>query len=298
MKKLVFIFILIMSLIIENKLYAEEHCGIDYTFCITRNFYTQCDPSVPGNYCQVSYTFCISIDGQGNKNIFISDFSTDENCPCTETLRNQVINWVFDDDDLKNFFDVNDPQIIEIYQVYVANCIRTERTYDDRGNVIIKAIDCDGTGCCKHIFEVHYRWKCNSNPGFTTLSWYQLTQTVNDNANCAVPCFANCYNFTGYSGPPQEKINFLSNQDIVINFKEDNNKYFNDYFKIDSKENQNKLTLNIFTLEGKLIAKSKFDDTITMKQFLNSKGLNDGIYLYEVSFENNQSIRGKLLILK
>jgi hypothetical protein len=300
MKKILSLITLILSLSSVNFLNAQNPCP-SFNDCIVKQateHYCFSTPNSPS--CIFEYKVCYgSINGVPS--IFIEYFIIDQNCPCEDMMRHYMLKDIFENSDILDFFDITQPSHEYIYDLYVANCAQKvfhQGSYGTNGQFTYpgwKIINCGDQGCCKHTYKVVYRYNCNSNPQCLKLDWYNKDSTSSFSENCIQPCFPNCYNWTGYSGPPMDMVKNNVSYDMMIDLNNKEKFDLQEQIKILNLENQN-YQIKIYNLNGNLMFEGNIDKNTDIKDLIRNNKMGSKVYVYEVINKNETIIKGKVLI--
>lgn len=300
MNKLLFIIILFISSICLNVINAQNPCP-SFNDCIIKqaiDYYCYTEPNSPS--CVLEYKFCYG-EINGVPSIFIEYFIIDQNCPCEDRMRHYMLQEIFENTNLLNFFNITQPNQEYIYDLYVANCAQKvfhQGSYGTNGQFtypIWKIINCGDQGCCKHTYKVVYRYNCNANPQCLKLDWYNKENTSSYSENCLAPCFPNCYNWTGYSKPPMDKVNNIVSYDIIIDLNNKEKFDLQEQIKSLNLENQN-YQIKIYNLNGNLMFEGNMDKNSDIKELIRNNKMGSRVYVYEVTNKNETIIKGKVLM--
>lgn len=300
MKKLLFIIILFISSICINVINAQNSCP-SFNDCIIKkalDYFCYAEPNSPS--CKLEYKFCYG-EINGVPSIFIEYFIIDQNCPCEDMMRHNMLREVFEHPEFLDYFEITQPSQEYIYDLYVVNCaqkVHHQGNYGTNGQFTYpgwKIINCGDQGCCKHTYKVVYRYNCNANPQYLKLNWYNKESTSSYSENCITPCFPNCYNWTGSSGPPMDKVSSNNNFDMILEL--------NNTHQFDLQEQTKELNLEdqiykikIYNLNGNLIFEGDLTKKTNIKELLRNSKINSNVYIYEVKDATETKLKGKLLI--
>ena len=299
MKYFIYIISILIALLTLNyNAPAQTECDeASYEYCETvLPSFIPCDITPGSPYCTIGYRFCWKSENGVGK-VFISELVYNEDCPCLDAIKGSyILKNIFGNPLVLETFGITQPIIYENIEVYVANCSMITYTgIPENCQDCYRVVNCEGTSCCMHSYQVKYRYKCISHPDDgLTVDWFTETAQAYLDDNCNEPCSPNCSNWSGikYSSPSMEMIEIKKLETVNPSIIIVNNKIsLSEELEILEYKD---LNFYLYKIDGSLIVQKKINDLRNITDIIQNIQLSKGVYLYEIR-KNDFSKTGKIL---